>query len=187
MEKESIYFIAIIPPGDICDSITAFRMDFADRFKSKSALRIIPHITLKAPFKIRADQDGISRWFQKLSFHTGPFQMELKDFGVFNNKRHPVVFAKPVMNAPLSSLQKEIIRSFRVTYPEIAVTENELKFHPHITIAYRDLGFAEFSEAWKEYAKKKYSAVFEVDSIALLQHDGKGWNVIDKRILNNPL
>jgi 2'-5' RNA ligase len=177
MEKESIYFIAIIPPKEICDSITAFRLDFAGRFKSKAALKIIPHITLKAPFKLTADPSEVNRWFQALTFHSGPFQIELKDFGVFNNKRHPVVFVKPVLNTPLSSLQKEIIRSFRVTYPDIQVTENELEFHPHITVAYRDLGYADFSEAWKEYQQKEFRAVFDVDSIALLQHDGRGWNV----------
>jgi 2'-5' RNA ligase len=185
MEKESIYFIGIIPPGEICDSITAFRMDFADRFKSRAALRIVPHITLKAPFKLTSDQPEIKRWFQAISFQQGAFQIELKDFGVFNKKRNPVVFVSPVLNTQLSTLQEEIIRSFRLTYPEIAVTGHELKFHPHITIAYRDLGLANFTEAWKEYEKKEYRAIFNVDGIVLLQHDGRGWNVIDKRILKN--
>lgn len=180
MEKESIYFIAVIPPNNICESITASRMDFADRFESKAALKTIPHITLKAPFKLTPpDQSDLRRWFGALSFQTGPFQIELKNFSAFNNKRHPVIFVNPVLNAPLSSLQKEIISSFQFTYPEIPVTEQEMKFHPHITIAYRDLSFANFSEAWKEYQKKEYQGIFDVDSFALLQHDGRVWNVID--------
>ena len=180
MQKESIYFIAIIPPQDISEIITSFRLDFADRFRSKAALRVIPHITLKAPFKLRAEQqEDLRRWFKALSFPAGSFQIELNGFGVFRKKRYPVVFVTPVLGSQLSSMQAELISSFRTSFPRIEITAQEMDFHPHITIAYRDLAYASFLEAWKEYEKKEYAHTFQVDHLSLLQHDGRVWNVID--------
>lgn len=180
MEKENLYFIAIIPPQEICDEITAFKLDFSDHFESKTALKVMPHITLKAPFKLNAIHHlDLKDWFQKLPVAFCPFQIELKNFGAFHNKNHPVVFVHPILNAPLVALQKKIIDGFRLAYPKIEVTNTELKFTPHITIAYRDLGFDNFIAAWEIYKKKEYAAAFDVSSFHLLQHNGKIWNVID--------
>jgi hypothetical protein len=41
-----------------------------------------------------------------------------------------------------------------------------------------------FSEAWDLYKAKKFSAVFDVDSFHLLQHNGKMWNIIETASLS---
>lgn len=180
MRKENLYFIAIIPSKEISDAITVFKSDFAHRFESKAALRVIPHVTLKAPFKLPvSSHSDLQQWFRNLSFNSGSFQIELKNFGAFRNKKHPVIYVQPILNASLFSLQKEIIRSFRFSFEEIIIMETELNFTPHITIAYRDLSFDKFLEGWKEYEMKEYQAVFEVSSFHLLQHSGIAWEVVD--------
>jgi len=83
-----------------------------------------------------------------------------------------------VMNMPLYTLQNEIIRSFKNSYPT-HIQNTDLKFKPHITIAYRDLTPENFREAWKEYKHKVYNALVDADSFHLLQHDTKQWNVIE--------
>lgn len=140
MEKENLYFIAIIPSKEVCDEITVFKLDLANSYGSKAALKVIPHITLKAPFKLPVSGHSLlQEWFQKLYINADPFQIELKNFGAFNNKNHPVIYLDPIMNVSLYSLQKEVIRSFRISYPELGVMDIELKFKPHVTVAYRDL------------------------------------------------
>src|SRR5687768_6780194 len=157
-EKENLYFIAIIPSQKICAEITGFKKDFADRFESKKALKVIPHITLKAPFKVpAAELSKLEQWFQQLYINLETFEIELKDFGAFHNKNNPVVFVQPIMNIHLYSLQQEIIRSFKVFSPQVPVMELELKYKPHITVAYRDLEPERFRQAWKEYQLKKYN------------------------------
>ena len=185
--KTNLYFIAIIPPTEIREAVTEIKQDFAVRFKSSKALRVIPHITLKAPFKFRAEQHTeILRWFETTPVTVNPFQQELKDFGCFSNKKNPVIFIEPVMNESLKQLQKNILNHFIKSFGKEQVAQNEYKFNPHMTVAYRDLLVHQFKIAWEEYQTKEFEAIFEVNSFHLLQHDGKKWeNVKEMRLYNS--
>jgi 2'-5' RNA ligase len=67
LQKENLYFIAIIPSPAICDEITVFNQEFADRFSCRAALKLIPHVTLKAPFKLAPSQrNQLLGWFKQL-------------------------------------------------------------------------------------------------------------------------
>lgn len=184
MGKENLYFIAILPDNKTCKEIEVFKSDFANNFESRKATSVVTHITLKTPFKMSSsDHDDLVNWFGNLHIESGAFQIELKNFDAFHNKHSPVIYVKPIMNLSLYTLQKELIRSFRVRYPKIKALDLGLKFKPHITVAYRDLSPAKFKEAWIMYQTKKYSAVFDVDCFHLLQHDGTRWNVIQSSYL----
>ena len=179
-----MYFIAIILPPEICDAITEFKKDIGDRFQSKAALKLIPHITLKAPFTPPiAEREQVVQWFQTMIVSVPPFQQQLQDFGAFRNRRNPVIYVKPVINASLQRLQKEVVENFMGAYPGEQVTRSETEFHPHVTIAYRDLSPAMFKKAWPEYRSEKYEAGFEVKSFDLMQHDGRMWNSISNFLL----
>ena len=179
MERENLYFIALIPDERICSEIDVFKTEVADRFEARQALKVMPHITLKTPFKMPASSHfNLLQWFRSLHVTVGSFQIELKNFDAFHNKDNPVIYVKPVINTPLYLLQKEIIRSFRIAYPKAGVNNIEKNFKPHITIAYRDLKPEKFSEAWKTYQLRNYATFFEVNNFYLLQHDSKRWNVI---------
>jgi 2'-5' RNA ligase len=180
----NLYFIAIIPPQEICDAVTTIKRDFAERFGSRHALKVIPHITLKAPFSFPADEHHrLLQWFRENPVTGEPFQQKLKDFGSFENKRNPVIFIEPELNDALKQLQSTIIQYFRRSFPFIQVPSNEFTFHPHMTVAYRDLGFENFQLAWDEYISKPFGASFIVDRFHLLQHDKKQWNSIAQSFL----
>lgn len=177
--KANLYFIAIIPPPEIREAVTAIKKDFAERFKSSKALRVIPHITLKAPFKFPAEQHTeLLRWFALTPVTVNSFQQELKNFGSFANKRNPVIFIEPVINKSIKQLQKNVLNHFIKSFGKEQVAQNEYKFNPHMTVAYRDLLFNHFNIAWEEYKAKNFEAVFEVNSFHLLQHDGKKWESV---------
>jgi 2'-5' RNA ligase len=179
MERENLYFIAIVPNDNVCKEIESFKSDFANNFASAKALKVIPHITLKTPFKLLSSQHfELVDWFSNLSFDVSSFQIELKNFGAFHNKYSPVVYVNPIMNLPLFHLQKELIKSFRIKYSKIGVLDIELRFKPHMTVAYRDLEPQKFREAWVIYQTKKYNSVFDVESIHLMQHNGVKWNTV---------
>jgi 2'-5' RNA ligase len=180
MEKENLYFVAIIPPQEICEEITTFRQDFAQQYNSRTALKVVPHITLKAPFKLMSDAHSqIVSWFKNLAINEEPFKIELKNFGAFHNKYKPVVFVNPEITQPLAQLQKEILKSFLDYFPFVQIPEVEFKFKPHITVAYRDLQPEEFFKAWQVYKTKEYHGEFLVENFHLLQHDTRKWNIID--------
>ncbi len=184
LPKENLYFIAFIPSLTICADITGFKQDFADRFSCRAALKLTPHITLKAPFKLPPQEHStLLKWFNGLLLPIHPFHLEIRDFGVFPKKSSPVVFVKVMMNEHLQTLQEAIINSFKKSWPQVHVGEYEMEFKPHITIAYRDLDPVMFVEAWKKYSIKKYSAVADVKDFHLLQHDEKKWNIIGTSVL----
>jgi 2'-5' RNA ligase len=184
MNKEDLYFIAAIPKRELREKITAFKQDFAKRFNSSKALKVYPHITLKAPFKYPSNaHDRILDWFENLQINQNPFTIQLKDFGAFHNKMSPVIFIHPEPNIEIQSMQQEIIKDFKTFLPA-AVHPTDLKFNPHVTVAYRDLDRDNFQKAWEEYKHKKFAAAFEIVAFYLLQHDSKKWNLISTHNLN---
>ena len=171
----NLYFIAIIPDEKVSTQLTAFKQDFADRFDSKRALRLMPHITLKIPFRLSAEEHkSLVGWFRSLSLQQAPFSVDLDGFGKFTG--HPAVYVKPVTNPALLNLQKQLINLMRNQYPK-QVDKDDEEFTPHMTIAYRDLSKQMFKEAWKEYESKSFKAKFDVNEIFLLHLDPT-WKVV---------
>lgn len=184
MKRQNLYFIAILLPEPVSSDVTAFKKDFAKHYNSSRALRVMPHITLKAPFKLDDDEHtSLVSWFNTLSVTISVFQAELKNFGFFENGRNPVIFVKPALSVPLQELQQYIADSFYKAFPGLPVALSEKDFHPHITIAYRDLEKDSFKKAWKKYEHLSYKAAFKVTDFHLLQHNGRQWNPVASHTL----
>ena len=179
MDNENLYFLAIVPAALICEDIISIQQDIADRFQSNAALKIIPHITLKAPFRLPANMDAqLIQWFKQMTINITPFNLELNNFDAFMNSKQPVIYIKPLFNPSLVDLQKQISHNFCTAFPEMSLKNTELQFKPHLTVAYRDLKPRFFEEAWQEFKTKNYSASFLVTDFRLIQHNGKHWESI---------
>ena len=53
-------------------------------------------------------------------------------------------------------------------------------FHPHITVAFRDLKKSQFVKAWEEFEHKEFNDTLLTTSFSLLKHNGKIWEVYKK-------
>lgn len=180
-----MFFVAIIPPEDICQRITSIKNDFRDRFDSRHALRLVPHITLKAPFGVPVAETGtVVDWFRHIPLNPGPFPQALQNFKSFSSRRNPVIFIEPALTPELQFLQQAVLADFMRTFPTISPAQNEFRFHPHVTVGYRDLDYDNYRRAWKEYREKQFEAVFTVDNFCLMQHDKKQWNIAARRWLD---
>jgi len=180
MPEKSQYFIAIIPSKEVATEITSFKQEMADIYNSKKALRVMPHITLKAPFTIPNHQDTeVSEWFFNIETDIKPFEITLDGFGAFDNPKNPVLFVKPEFSAAMNALQKDILNAFKKQFPNIPAHFHEEEFHPHMTIAYRDLAYAEFEKAWAAFKNRKYPSNFVTNGFYLLKHNGECWEVLD--------
>jgi 2'-5' RNA ligase len=183
MTRTSLFFIALIPDRDLREKIHAIKKDFSQRFESHKALKVYPHITLKAPFKCsQGGKRELLNWFSETSVQQKPFLLYLKGFGAFHNKNNPVIFINPVASNELMRIQKELMVGFNSIFPAY-IHPVDVSFKPHITVAYRDLSPQMFSHAWQEYKDKTFKDVFDVHTIYLLEHDTKKWNVIAERKL----
>lgn len=165
------YFIAIIPPEPLASEITALKQEFVERFNSKASLRSPAHITLHMPFQWKEAKE--ERIFKVLAQTTNfdSFTVELNGFGAFPPR---TIFIQPQESAELEQMNMELLQA----------TKRQLNlfhavhiggFHPHITVAFRDLRKPLFHEAWKEFKQRQFKASFEVNSFWLLKHNGKSW------------
>jgi 2'-5' RNA ligase len=184
MPKENLYFIAIVLPQAIAGEIEVFRKDMADAYNSKAALKVMPHITLKAPFKLPSDEStSLLDWFRSMPIPYKLFPVILENFGCFDNKHSKVIYVKPVMSPQLQDLHSVVIKNFMAAYPQINTSTHEHRFNPHVTIAYRDLTPENFEKAWAVYRVRNYTSTFTCESFCLLKHNGLRWEIIAENFL----
>ncbi|HEY9118027.1 MAG TPA: 2'-5' RNA ligase family protein [Roseivirga sp.] len=171
--KEGVcrYFLAIIPPDALAEKVTALKNEFVERFNSRAALRSPAHITLHMPFQWKEAKE--EKLFHLLAQTTNfkPFTIKLDGFGAFSPR---TIFIQPQYSAELELMNTALLQT----------TKRELNllhaihiggYHPHMTIAFRDLRKAQFFEAWPDYENREFKGTFEVNSYWLLKHNGKFW------------
>jgi 2'-5' RNA ligase len=105
----------------------------------------------------------------------------LKDLDCFAPR---VIFIKVVVTPELTQLQHEVKKFCRQELNLFNADYKEVPFHPHLTVAFRDLKKPMFKVAWEEFKSKEFSGEFIADRICLLKHDGKRWNVLRDFLLS---
>lgn len=171
----NLYFIAITPDEKLSEEIRTVQKDFAERFSSEKAYRNFPHITVIPPFRSYESEEKLLEKFRKINISTPPFRISINGFGCFPNAKKPVIFLQPETSSDLENLFREIRSS---SFPQL-----KNSFHPHLTVAYRDLSPDNFRKAWEEYKDKKFSAEYEVKRVGLYKHFGGKWNLIAEKML----
>lgn len=171
--KENLYFIGLVPPEEIRAKVHALKLEMAERFESKHALKSPPHLTLYMPFKWKADQaqvlyDSLSRF----SMDCQSFELELKNFGCFSPK---VIYVDVVVNQALRNLHKHLLSWLSKHLDIYDKREWSRSYSPHMTIAHRDLKQQHFHGAWQEFQQRELAHIYKVESMILLKHNGKHW------------
>jgi len=169
------YFIAIIPPPPIYDKANALKNLFKDQYNSKASLNSPPHITLHMPFEWKEDRETLL--IEKLSDFVNGLPKPRITITGFDCFRPRVIFLNVQKTPELAKLQKELQSFCKRTFQLFNAQYRDLPFHPHLTLAFRDLKKNAFEEAWKEFEKKEFSASFLTERIALLKHNEKTWEV----------
>jgi 2'-5' RNA ligase len=166
------YFIAIIPPEPILSEIEKIKQEISQKYNNKSALRSPAHITLHMPFEIKTEKEELMIGKIAEFDFSIPFKLQLKNFSCFEPK---VIFVDVVPNEILSALQKELVYHIKSNLNIFNQYDDKRAYHPHVTIAFRDLKKSDFYLANEEYKSKTYNAEFKVNSFFLLKHAGKIW------------
>ena len=136
-------------------------------------MRSPPHITLHMPFKWSEKKKSKMRSsLTTFCKRAAPFNLRLNNFDVFAPK---VVYVAVQPEPKLTSLQQNLCQMMAQKLAIYNANYRERKFHPHITIAFRDLRKARFFEAWDFYRDQRFEAEFEVNQLTLLKHNGTHW------------
>lgn len=166
------YFIAIIPPEPVFSVIETIKREVSIKYNNKSALRSPPHITLHMPFEWKTEKENnLISTLEKFYF-ADSFSLHLNNYSSFEPK---VVFIDVKQEALLTTLQYNLTNHVKQNLNIFNQANNLRSFHPHITIAFRDLKKSAFYEMMDEYREKIFAANFTVNSFFLLKHTGKFW------------
>ena len=171
----SQYFIAIVPPSPVYDDALEKKQYFKDQYQSKASLNSPPHITLHMPFKWKQEKEN--DLVQKLQSFTANFHsltVYLNNFSSFPPK---VIFINVIKTGELEEFYTELKRFCKRELNLFNADYKEQPFHPHLTLAFRDLKKPNYQRAWDEFAQKEYKADFLTNKIALLKHNGRTWEV----------
>ena len=168
------YYIAIVAPPEINEKVQAWKEYFRDRFGCVVALKSPAHLTLIPPFWMDVDQeDRLIQDIKDFSRGRETFPVELENFGAFKPR---VIYIGVDLSPKLSVLQHELSAHIsRLNYP---IKPETRPYHPHMTLANRDLQKSDFDPAWDHFRNKKYAVAFPVKGISLLKHDRTRWNVV---------
>lgn len=167
------YLIAILPPEPIAGDVLKLKEHFRDRYDSKASLNSPAHITMHMPFEWRADrEEDLVAVFKEFTSKHAPFPIELNGFGSFPPR---VIFINVVKNPSLEEDQEDLVKYCKRNLNLSNALYRDEPFHPHVTLAFRDLKKNHFVEAWDEFTSRPYLALFEYRHLSLLKHDGKIW------------
>ncbi|HNP19209.1 MAG TPA: 2'-5' RNA ligase family protein [Fulvivirga sp.] len=172
---KNLYFLAIIPPEPIKSETQEVKQIFADQYDSKGALKSPPHVTLHMPFKLKVEKENdIIKKLKLLAVHQQSFEMVLNGFGHFKQR---VIYLDVEQNESLFNLFLEIRKFMKVNYNIFNADYKNRGFHPHLTVAFRDLSKEKFKEAWPLFEDRSFRRPFTAYAIALLKHNGTNWDV----------
>jgi 2'-5' RNA ligase len=170
-----MYFVALVAPEIINKQVFKWKTWFKEKYRCEAALRSPAHVTLVPPFWMRTELES-KLIVSLIEFATVQkhFSLLLNNFSQFKPR---VIFVDVAVNSLLQNLRAQLFQSLLIT-GEYPLKNDDRPFHPHVTLATRDLYKKDFYEAWEYFKEKEYSAEWEVQNISLLRHDKKNWDVI---------
>lgn len=173
-----LYLVALIPPEPIYSQVWQMKEEVMANFGSKAALKSPPHITLHMPFRWRADrQEGLIDCLKSAVLGQKHFEIRHEDYGCFEPR---VIYVQVGTTPMLENLQMTVVRKMRRELKLLNADYKNRGFHPHMTIAFRDLKKPMFQQAWSAYAHRTYKAAWSCVSVYLLKHNGARWEVLEE-------
>jgi len=102
------------------------------------------------------------------------FTIRTKDFSAFQPR---TIFIDIEKTEWLNKLKDTVDAFFKLnSFYKIKIDSRP--FHPHVTIATRDLFKKTFSEAWPIFEKETFKEEWDAGGLSVLRHNKKTWDVI---------
>lgn len=171
------YFLALIPPDAILEKVQEIKFQIRDEFGVKYALKSPPHITVKMPFNYNVAKEG--RLIEKLNEYVKdrcPFVIQVSGVGNFGNR---VVYLNILKSPELESFQ-EGIKQFCKRELHLVDELSDRNYHPHLTVAFKDIKPIHFSEVFLLVKKQSFETEFSALDLVLLKRIKGEWILFRK-------
>jgi len=170
-----MYFIALVLPQSLNEKVLKYKNMMLEKYNCKVGLKSPAHITLVPPFWMDEEKEGqLISDINSLSKNLHPFNLSTNNFSAFKPR---TIFIAPAPNTELDNVKNATDEFFKNnSFYNIKIDARP--FHPHITIATRDLYKKSFYEIWPWFAEKKFLEEWTAEGISILRHNKKNWDVI---------
>jgi 2'-5' RNA ligase len=168
------YFIAIVLKDELLAKAEHLKNELFNKYGLKGSLRSPAHITLHRPFQWKEEKENeiINALEQFERFNQ--FELQLNNFGCFEPR---VIYIDVKRNDNLSAFQKKLARHAASKLKLLNEIDDLRGFHPHITIAFRDLKKPLFYSLWEDFKHRTFTGTMRVNSFSLLRLEDK-WEEI---------
>lgn len=171
----NMYYIAHVLPPELNTPIQSIKEDLHQQFGCAVGLKSPAHITLIPPFWLAPDKEQLLHSeLKKLAAAAVPFALRTTGFDSFGKRTFFVALQ------PSTALQQLKVAADDVFTgnPAFGLKKEARPFHPHITLATRDIKPSDFVAAWNLYHQQPFTQEWLANSVSLLRHNGKKWDVI---------
>ncbi|MBB1283639.1 RNA 2',3'-cyclic phosphodiesterase [Flavisolibacter sp. BT320] len=169
-----MYFVAVVLPQQIDEKLLPYKRQMQEKYGCKVGLKSPAHITIVPPFWMEEEKEHALRQdIEQLAQTMPAFSVTTAGFSAFKPR---TIFVEVEENATLHQLKKNSDAFFRGKEYKMKI-ENR-PFHPHITIATRDMHKKDFWEAWSRFEKEPFLETADVNGLSLLRHNGRVWDVV---------
>jgi 2'-5' RNA ligase len=170
-----MYFIAIVLPARLNEKVLKYKNIMLEKYNCKVGLKSPAHITLVPPFWMEEEKEPrLISDIETLSNQLTTFSITTNNFSAFKPR---TIFIQPILTEELTKTKETTDDVFRNNaFYNIKIDTRP--FHPHITIATRDLFKKGFNEIWPWFAEKEFKEEWTVEGISILKHNKKNWDVV---------
>lgn len=175
------YFLAIVIPTPLFEKVEAVKQNLFVQHDLKGALRSPAHITLHRPFEWKEEKENVL--IEQLNvFNFSPdFNIELNNFSFFEPR---VIYVNVLPNNQLLALHDALKMHAKKELKLFNEVNDSRGYHPHITVASRDLKKPLFFELKNYFEDEKLSGTFTCSNFSLLKLEKK-WEVLKTFSFNN--
>lgn len=170
--QERLYFFAIVPPEPLYSQVRLMKEEIRDVFGCSWALRSPAHITLYMPFRWQLDTEGLLvRSLHAFARMFTPFTLQVNGFASFAPR---VLYLNIEPSLALLRLHTDL-QAYLCEQHGLCGGRHR-PFHPHMTLAHRDVLPEQFDRMWTYYKNRHFIASFEAKGFYLLRHEQKRWH-----------
>lgn len=170
----SMYYMAIVLPPSINEQVLQWKHWFRDQFGCTVGLKSPAHITLVPPHWMPLSAEvALVATVAQFAQSQSPFALSTQGFSGFKPR---TIFVDVQHSNALHQLKQNLDTAL-IANPALNIKKENRPFHPHITLATRDLRPQHFAQAWPQFETTEFQAEWEVASISILKHNGRHWDV----------
>ena len=180
MSRPNLYYLAVVAPAAVDEKVRSFKQWMYEQFGCEAAMKSPAHITLVSPFRLAADRE--QHLLEVLKSFSSPVTEWYATMDGFSHFGDRVLFIHVESNTGLLQLKNTCEAHFLEAFGDL-IKKDTRPFHPHVTIANRDMEPEHFEKEWAYFSPQSFQAQFRGHSISLLRLDHGRWNVIAEKSL----